>query len=289
MRKYINLIETALRTDEAPIGDISYMGGDAPASFRADDVGIMQSDKWKQKVRRVLEKAPILIHLAFVNHDKGYDDPENIGNPDRKLGDGVTKASGIMTPQEFERAYGHPIKADPSALTAVFTFNEGTERRPMTPWIIAHRLTHLIEEADYQNERPFGVIMMGLQFGFMQLGYDVIGTNSVDNIVPLIGTTKAARDGALVNIGEFVAECFAQYLVQGRIILNPLEQSENPLKVMSDTRRLYPKLVDAMDENPSFVIPDPEAVNQWLAKWASSTEKAFGEILKNMVGKVVVM
>lgn len=287
MRKYINLIETGQRTDEAPIGDISFMGGDAPASFQSDDIGIFKSDKWKQKVRRVLEKAPIMINLAFVNHTKGYADPDRIGDPNRTLGDG-SKGSGVMSPEEFKSSYGFDIEADPNALTAVFAFNEGTERRPMTPWIIAHRLTHLIEESDYNNERPFSLLLMGFQFGFSSLGYAVTGPNSADALVHHIGTTKAARDGELVSFGEFIAECFAQYLVQGRVILKPLQGTTHSKKLMADARQNVALVNDAID-NPSFEIPDPAAVNYWLSEWVKIAEKKFAEILNEMVGKIAVM
>jgi hypothetical protein len=260
--------------------------------MRADDIGIVTNQKAQVKIRRVLEKAPLPINLVFVNHPHAYSDPENIGDPDRSLVGGhmqnFKRASGTMSEEQFYATYGVALKNEPGSLTAVFAFNEGTDRMPLTPWLIAHRLCHLVEEAYGSGKGGMAPIMVDLQNRWSQLGYDAVGTTSIQEFLCDIGTTKTCRDGTLVNIGEFVAECFAQYLITGRIKLNPVQKIMNA-RVLSDTRRLYPKLADMIEAKPETTIPDPDAVNVGLEKWRQAAEVTFMKELEGMKGRIVVM
>jgi len=286
--KTLPLEHHEMALSEAPIADISFIGDHKPASLRSDDIGIVTSPKAQMKMKRVLEKAPLPINLVFLNHTKGYEDEENIGNPMRKLKSG-DHASGAMSVERFKEVYGYDLPADPTAVTAVFAFNEGTERRPFTPWMVAHRLAHLVEEADYSSGRgPVATVMMDLQRRWSEVGYENVGATSVQSFATNLGTTKAARDGEIVNFGEFIAECFAQFIVTGRIRLNKLTSKVN-VQVMRDEDRLEPKWAAMIRANPEWEIPNPDVANDMLAKWASDTEKAFGNALEALKGKIVVM
>jgi hypothetical protein len=291
MRNLIDLVQSLF---EAPIGNIDYHGAMTPASLRADDIGIVNSLKWRVKVKRVLEKAPVMINLVFLNHERQYQGGwDEIGDPNRRLvatrhmGQS-DRASGIMATGEVERIYGVDIPADPHALTAVFAFNEGDERWPFTPWMIAHRLAHLVEEAYGRRGGGLRPLLVDIQDKWRDLGYDVVKTASIEHLIQDIGTTKAARDGKLNNLGEFINECFAQYLVTGNIRLNPV--TENMIaKASPNTRRLYPKLAKMIDDHPAAHIPNPDAVNTMLATWKETAKATFKSELDKLVGWVVVM
>jgi hypothetical protein len=40
-------------TQEVPVGDITFFGSPEPTSMRADDIGVVTSDKGQAKFRRV--------------------------------------------------------------------------------------------------------------------------------------------------------------------------------------------------------------------------------------------
>jgi hypothetical protein len=285
MRPWIKLFEM-------PVGTIDFYGEREPASFKADDIGIVTNPKAHMKIRRVLEKAPLPINLVFVNHTKQYADAENIGDPDRHFVGGhmqnAHRASGEMSEAQFKATFGIDLKRDPSALTAVFAFNEGSDRRPLTPWIIAHRLCHLVEEWNGRDGGGIVPVMIDLQKRWRDLGYDVVGVTDITWVLQDIGTTKASRDRQIVNIGEFVAECFAQYLVTGKIKLNRVTH-EMESTIPTDVHRLTPKLAQMVAASPKITLPDPDAINVELQYWARSAEAAFLSALRSLQGKIVVM
>lgn len=282
---------------EAPISDIEFHGPTEPQSLRADDIGIVTSPKARVKIARVLEKAPIPIKLVFVNHDREY--VGDVANPNRftvRPGEHHAlrePASGMMSPDEIETALGVRIERDPHVFTAVLSFNEGDDRRPFTPWMIAHRLGHLIEERGRRIEGGlFNQQSQSLQEMWRNLDYEDKRLVDIQNILHEIGTFKSARDGTVRGPGEFVIECFAQFLISGRIKLRKLgpvvQERANAL-----TRVKHPKLAAELDKavakGKTREIPNPARCNEVLDMWREQCEQDWHEELQRMVGKIVVM
>lgn len=281
--------------NEAPIADISFHGPTEPASLRADDIGIVNSSKGRDKIIHTLRKAPVPIKLVFINHTHEYRAPDDqidisgIGDPRRMFGD--EPASGEMTPDQIKRVFAVDIPVDPNAFTAVFGFNEGDKRRPLTPWMIAHRLGHLINERG--RSVTGGIFTRSLQELNRRwrndLDYDDKGTIDLQNILHEIGTFKSARDLTVRGSGEFVLECFAQFLITGRIIFRQIGATVID-KAHSETRDRHPRLADILDadETPRKV-PDPGRINDVLDDWREDMEQLWFEELEGLIGKIVVM
>ena len=255
--------------NEAPIGDIRFIGDTEPASFRRDDIGIVTGKKSQAKIKRVLEKAPVLIHLVFVNHPYG----ENFADSVR--GKYTTTFQDVVDP-------------DPNAVTVVFMFNEGDDRRPFTPWMIAHRIAHVLHEGD--ESRPLRPIIRAFnELTADDLPDDVIdystGVLDVDTLAFAVAPWKSSRDNAMGDIGEFVAESFAQFLVRGRIELNPVGEY---VTMKSSRRSLirYPKLAHLQERK--LHIFKPEVINQRVERWSRLAEKMFTDLLNKSLGTIVV-
>lgn len=284
------------RLAEAPITDISFHGSSEPASLRADDIGIVNSSKGRAKIVQTLRKAPIPIKLVFINHSHEYSAPDDgiditgVGDP-RRMFSGEVPASGEMTPAAIKRAFDVDIPADPKAFTAVFGFNEGDERRPLTPWMIAHRLGHLINERGRSVAGGvFTRSLRELNRRWRELDYDDKGLIDIQNILHEIGTFKSARDSSVRGLGEFVLECFAQFLITGRITFRKIGDTVTN-KANAGTRANHPRLADMLDRdgNPSQRVPNPNRVNEVLDDWRDDMEDWWFDELEHLVGKIIVM
>lgn len=123
-------------------------------------------------------------------------------------------------------------------ITVFFTNNKGDERAPFTPWIMAHRLGHVIRRV-YTWEKELNpwidkhLINILNSYGVWQVKYipSSGGGNYASfrryelakrHLCETLGTFKSARNKNLRNYGEFNYELFAQYLKDGKITLNNL-------------------------------------------------------------------
>jgi hypothetical protein len=291
MRRLIRIVEGLI--DEAPIGDIHYLGGEEPASLRASDIGIINNPKAQAKIRRVLDKAPILIHLAFLNHPFEYHSKYGIGDPAREIvtPKGNLPASGIMTPEQFEQTYGHVIERDPEALTVVFGMNDGDDTRPLSPWMIAHRIGHALQEQGRERSRgvftpllvSFNKIALGLSWDSASM------TINVDDLAHALGSWKSARETRLTSSGEFVLETFAQYLIKGRIIFNVVPDTIKAAMSLG-SQRAMPKAVEMHHGKDITLEPGiADRINAQADEWRIGAEKWFRDALRDAVGKLIVL
>jgi hypothetical protein len=214
----------------------------AGGSLRTEDRRLLRSDKMQRKIKDVLVDIPIPVHLHFVNLPYIFEidalprffrsaDPFF---PDQKI--------GHMSAAKFKRIYDVQLSIARNALNLVFIENEGENRLPFTPWIIAHRLYHALSLAvQYRpdtNHRRLGE-------GFTRLltaGAKTyrcrnrfvdddrrlwpsrrFGKRSTarDDILKLLAEetldTQVCRNRRLNNHLEAIAEAFAQWCVTGSI------------------------------------------------------------------------
>lgn len=128
-------------------------------------------------------------------------------------------------------------KINDGAVTVFFTNNKGSERMPLTPWVIAHRFGHVLRR-EYAFSDVF-IPWLNSQFAELLTCYgiskqsDQFSYSSNNNsrryyqlarrsLFEAIGTFKSARDKNLRDDFEFYYELFAQYLKDGAIKFNPL-------------------------------------------------------------------
>lgn len=204
---------------EAPIGDI-YTHGDfsQPGSFRADDL-TLSTPKRQDKIKRILQKAPVVIDLHFVNQEHRVDinwhlDPVH-----------AQKWLGFLSAEQAEERWGVKLVPRPDAVNVVVLQNEGDNRVPMTPWIIAHRIAHMF---NYTHKLSIDRLSQNFLNSLEQVQDEYKRGESryrpqFYELAKVFGTTRACREG-LITRGrtfEWLWDCFAQMCVIGTINFKP--------------------------------------------------------------------
>lgn len=207
---------------------------DPSSSFHADDRGIVNSFKGLEKIKRIWQSSVAEVDLYLLDVKMSPGDAL-----DRALGTGFEAADGI-------RHYG--VEFDPEAISVILTNNAGGGRLPLTGWIIAHRLFHCFQQyrssevhqanMDIGGKNLFELINVlyeqqkGVLFDLENYGVtSIAGGRHPDYLrrvfcASLIGSTKACRDFRLNDAGELLPECFAQYMLRGRVALRKLPRGK---------------------------------------------------------------
>lgn len=239
MRKFI---DAANRLIEAPLNDFEISGSsDNPGSFRDDDLRAFQNPKWLAKVRSAFSRTPFRINVYAFNGDRRgrvlfhHQMPDGSHHPTNRLvktthQEKLAAYVGILSLDQFERWFGHAPQDTSTSISVVFLQNEGDGRMPMTPWVLAHRLGHAIAYAgDMNNMRNTDLEISRARFrllsSFNNLTYKLfhsLGGDKDDqrSNLALVGTTRAIRTGNMINEGEFLIDCVAQYLILGKVVFS---------------------------------------------------------------------
>jgi hypothetical protein len=120
-----------------------------------------------------------------------------------------------------------------SDINMLVTNNEGNLSVPLSPWIVAHRISHALstEYTDYENNFKEVFVktiseMMNAVFDTNQTDYglDIDAGNAVwyHHAAHTFGTMHSATSKKIVEGGgsEFFHELFAQYILKGTVIFN---------------------------------------------------------------------
>jgi hypothetical protein len=237
-----------LQLFEMPVGTVQKVGDwTAKHSFtHKDDMRLLTSPKLTDRIRNAFRNVPVVIDIFFVNSKAGrhYTELGLVDNEFPFRGRIDTNRYGAGQQELNIRQDGLGLSKDevqtrPDAISIFFTNNKGDQRFPMTPWIMAHRIGHVLRNRS-QRPTPYGrfsqditAFMTGLtkcyggltpprnanSYGFVSpFAYDT----PIRQVAHAIGTMRSARTRDLRNAGEFVHELFAQYLITGRIELNPI-------------------------------------------------------------------
>lgn len=142
---------------------------------------------------------------------------------------------GFKSPEWVKTHFGLDIQPDDDKISVLVTNNIGSPKYPLTPWIIAHRMSHAIfRNISYSIHQPS---MTGIDnlFGW-RVGYEKwLGC--------AIGTTRSCRKRTLSRTGELYHELFAQCLLTGRVRLNHLEN-----RVLKRMRGKNPEYIHLSDD-----------------------------------------
>ena len=158
-----------------------------------------------------------------------------------------------------------PITPRSDALNLVLIENEGADRLPLTPWIIAHRLSHAFQYAEpLLHTKIYNSFLSALDK--VLDSYRLWGAVNYEPLAPIFGTTRAAREGLIKSgrVGEWFHDCFAQMCITGDIRFNaaPAEILDYPGK--------------------------PAAADKALAKLRVNMLDSFQQMLNNSVGKIIL-
>ncbi len=261
------------RVMESPMVDYEFVGPQGTKAFtRPSTLALARSPKTKLKAQRMFEKTPWNISVVFYNIIPAVND-SSAGRVRPREDLPQTKGSlGIDTPQKT--LYGEQPKLprvppEPGVVTFVLNSDDGTNFMPFTPWMIAHRAAHSMEQtpAYMQCETTLYKMMNELH----ERAQSVRGAS----IFHALGRFKSARDGVLVSHFEFLNECFAQFLIQGKVTFNPL-----PDKIPNRPYTGVKKKEEYWQFQPD--IP----VNQIVIEYVEILNDRFSRLMDTAVGKV---
>lgn len=255
-----------------------------PSAFSKVDSGILTSDKGIQKIKDAFNKTEQVFNMYFIN-DKRLERFAEHGPVDKE------KLEQALGP------YAEHIKMDPNAISIVFLGNYGSEKKPMTAWITAHRIGHSIQsssrgwgkgdfprvsEAWMELERDikelidhiilpaYGVVPL-LRSRLTEYLYGE-WQKVLNNVFNGIGTFKSARDKKITRPYEFIYEMFAQYLLTGKVKFRPL-----------------PKKFRTKYRTYSIYGNDDEIYNADLEHYTDLIEQDFERILSASSGNYFLM
>lgn len=226
---------------EAPINDYQTIGNwDKNSSFRDKrDRAIIRHPKAIERVRKKFGNTDFDFNFFFVNSPKADKHTEvGVVAPDwvkQNLGDEVYKA--------IEPYLGS------DHINVIFTNNKGSERMPMTAWMMAHRLGHAMANEEGREEhwtqyRAASNHLMSSFSGLMDYyhythdtpdSHEKMRGFAMDRREKItirekqlmmlqffyqVATFRSARDKNIRNWFEILNELIAQYLTTGRIKFN---------------------------------------------------------------------
>jgi len=267
---------------EMPITQFQLKGGWDPEAKRKygyspQDIGILTNPKAVQKIHKSWSNSKNDFEFYFLRSFKASKHVE----------------VGQKSPEWVKENLEVDIQPNSDAITVIFTQNTGTEKIHMTAWAMAHRLGHSIKkvkefEIYFKNEvqKDFREILKNVY----QINPFSENPNSLDfnekglrALAYAVGTMKSARERKLVNFYEFIYELMAQYIITGKIKLNPL-----PKSLILQLRMAWGR-PNNITTNAKVSEEELQEWNDMLEGHAQKYEYHLDTIFDGLVGKIFVM
>jgi hypothetical protein len=278
---------------EAPIDQYSAVGDwdDPKGSFRGSNRGdietshkLIHSPVAVKKIRAAWERVPQKFNFWMVNDTKN-----------KQVRSQIYSIEDFRKDPRFE-PYAKDINPSVDAINVIYTTNFTNESnyKPMTAWIMAHRLVHVFQmnrlgrslyvsmESDLANILRDTVEAYGLprvrgsDMLSLATGYDT----GLPILISRMFTMRSARMSKLKNPLDYPAELLAQHLISGRIRFNQLPPS------LSIEFRRYG------EDIKKVAMLDTKRADQLNARWqelAEDFDQRFKSLLDSLVGKVIVL
>ncbi len=187
---------------------ISFMGKWSDSSplygYSRTDIKLLKSEKGLDKISRTLSRYD--FNICFDRH-RDYRNNLFHGIED------TTRYQGFV---------------DCDKINIVYTNNVGTERVPLTAWVLMHRLSHSLVMGRHYRQYFDGFVKKTkdiiASYNIRQEYYTALG-NEVKYLFYQIGKMRSCRQRNLVTPYEFFHEGFAQYIITGNFEFKPCPQS----------------------------------------------------------------
>jgi len=274
---------------EAPIRDYQTIGNwDKNSSFRSErDRTIIQNEKSVQLIKKKFDNTDYVIDLYFVNSPKANKHTE-VGKVDidwvkENLGEEVSNAVS---------------SSDDDSVKIIFTNNKGAERRPMTAWIMAHRIAHglaryipsvgalkrqfysygeasssltsaLSDIMEYYNTKDFPKSDTAMTVGARKNQLIML------HFFYEVATFRSARERNIRDWFEILNELFAQHITTGNIKFNPAPKSFGTKGWGRSTYHIKEE--------------DREEVDYLLNSLSNTLKYYFDDLLSEATGTIIVM
>lgn len=277
------------QVDEMAIRQYKTIGNwDRRSSFKHDtDRKILTSPRGIEKIKRQWEKTPVDFDMYLINDPRvNKSDFREVGLVDMDFVRNKMKISAEEIPEPGQ-----------NTITVIYTSNNGAERYMSSGWILAHRLGHAIrlgrgntaekwlEFTNHLRNRVEEILKQVYGIDMQNGSYFNSGNREkydkvLKYVAQQLGTMKSARDGNMRNWYEFAYELLAQYMLTGKIKLNPLPQSLiTGIQGWGRKTKAFSKSEEARSD-----------INEYeLEEFALEIEGDLEMILRSAVGKVFVM
>lgn len=292
----MNLLKQYIKfkLEEAPIRDFETIGRPLDkkggGSFSSQDKKLLSNPKAIEKIRKQWSKTEYTFDMYLLNvpqlNKSEFRERGEVSDSFRKI---------------FEEITGQPIPNDPSAITILFNGNYGSEKVPMTGWVMAHRFGHAIQASSSISWQEYVNSMLTLARDIVDNVYEqtlkllsrrfasreVVIEKGIDFkqqkmwalIFNQIGSFKSARDEKINRYYEFFYELFAQYLITGSVEFRPLTREIVIEKLPFGNKRM----ARAVDDDLL------EMWNRDLYIYAGDIESRIINVLESCIGKTFLM
>jgi hypothetical protein len=251
------------------------------------DRDLVTHPKGIEKIKRQWQKTPWDFDIYVVN-DPRVNKPQfrevGVVSPD------FVYSQMKLTPEEIPLNSNH--------ISIIFTNNVAADKIPLTGWTMAHRLGHAFAASnrgssnsvgrawnDFNNRLRYIIdeIMNRVYNINTKNGYGWNDNNNREKMLKYVaqelGTMKAARDKKIRSWFEFGYELLAQYMITGKITLNPLPR-QMVVGIAGWGRK----------EKRTGSPDDMESYNTGLLdQYAEELQEMLDDVLSQAVGEVLVM
>lgn len=181
------------------------------------DRALIRKPETEAALRKAFARVPFSMYVYFLNDPAGIEMAIHHLDygPAYPTGNANSKVHAILG-QEVMTEVRRVLAQDKKGLVFILTHNEGgAVRHPLTPWMIAHRMSHAsgstISTGDYHS------LLYDMASAYVPEGTDP-DRYDIAAMARECCTFKAARDNNMLNddMGEHIAEIMAQYLMTGR-------------------------------------------------------------------------
>jgi hypothetical protein len=281
-----------IRLDEMPIEAFNTIGDfGRNSSYRKEpDRRLVTNPRTVERVKTMWANTQFDFRMWFVNNAEA-----NRFNQEGTLTIPWMQQNMPKTWAEMQQQGG----IGPDAINMIFASNKGINWRPMTGWMMAHRMAHSVlaplNQAGAGN-RPIEYIVRE----FLQNAQSILGAYSIDMpasrsdqsgmmdrnpkrpelryLMMAMGSMKSARTQNIDSGYEFIYECFAQYLLQGAVKFNPLP--DKLIVGYSYGRPQYRRVYGEVDL---------QQANEYADYIAQELDQEFDRALNGVIGKIVMM
>jgi len=178
--------------------------------------------------------------------------------------------AGLKGADWVAERYGIDLQPSDDKVTILVTSNIGSPKYPLTPWMIAHRISHSLW-------RDFGFNAYHNIFSNLE---NVIGSGTMWGRSKwfgcAVGTMRSARRRTLVASSELVHDLFAQALIAGHVSLNHIEN------------RVFTRKRWRNKEYAYFADDQVNAVNRQLDRLENAVYNVKSQ-LYNMYGGIIIV